>query len=207
MNLCGATITLQVNNNKELVDKIKPVIMEWLKINRDYIEYTSGSDCLYWFNERATVSSLAGAVWRLGGYAQEEYSSTKGLNKRNGRVDLYFTYNDTSVVCEAKQLELYLNPKARKVYLDEISTSLNSAIKDIKETKAAAEYQDQSLAITFVICRKVKGRDVKILEDEYLEALFDLECDFFALFRSSGFEINDGASNIYNDVCLIGTFV
>ena len=65
-------------------------------------------DCLYWYNERATVGSLAGAIWRTGGFAVEEYREPKKRKGKHymGRTDLWFSLGENNRKCyvvEAKQ--------------------------------------------------------------------------------------------------------
>ena len=207
MSTNSESTNIIIKENSDKVLKILPVLEEWLNINAEYIELTAGRDCLYMYNERASVSSLAGAVWRKGGFAQEEYCSVKGLNARNGRVDLYFICNGTSVICEAKQLDVSINPKARKVYFDEISCSLANAIRDAKETKIGANYQDLTLAITFVVCSYSTAWEVERLIDEFYNDLDDVKCDFIVPFCSYDIDVNDGANNLYNHAFIVGSFV
>ena len=70
------------------------VLNKWIDINIEYIEKYQFSDAMFWFNERANIGALAGAVWRLGGVALEEYSTIKGKGEGEykGRNDLYFDY-------------------------------------------------------------------------------------------------------------------
>ena len=91
---------------KKKLKILKPIIEQWLRINREYIEEGDYEDSLYMYNERSTVSSLAGAVWRCGGYAQEEYLATKGdkNNEISGRIDLFFRFSHKNIIIEAKQL-------------------------------------------------------------------------------------------------------
>lgn len=78
--------------------------------------YTSSfEDNPWWYNERAILSTLAGAAWTLKGWiALEEFSTTKRLrtlapsvdhgNKlRHGRCDLYVRSPNISFAFEAKQ--------------------------------------------------------------------------------------------------------
>lgn len=97
MKLFGVNGKIIVKRHKSEFRKLRPFFEEWLKLNRDYIELTESGDNLYWYNERSNVSAIAGAVWRRGGFAQEEFSSEKGpkSDRKMGRVDLYFHFQWT----------------------------------------------------------------------------------------------------------------
>jgi hypothetical protein len=85
----------------------------WVKA---VVRYTSANDRdnPWWYNERASLSVLAGAAWTLKNWhALEEFSTLKrhrtlepGVDSgslRNGRCDLYVQSPDTSFAIEAKQ--------------------------------------------------------------------------------------------------------
>jgi len=64
-------------------------------------------DAPWWYNERASLSLLAGAVWYADGWAFEEFVTVKrpGARKRphHGRGDLMFEIRNHRFVTEAKQ--------------------------------------------------------------------------------------------------------
>ena len=80
-----------VYTTKKLLS-LHAVLREWVRLNRLLGRQWSNSigDLPWWYNERALLSLFAGAVWRTGGYAFEEFSDLKhkGIRKRkgNGRV-------------------------------------------------------------------------------------------------------------------------
>ncbi len=91
---------------------LRPVLARWAYLNsrigtawaRDY------SDCPWWYNERASLSFFAGAVWNCGGWALEEFSSTKKTESpnapttdRTGRYDINFAIGHHEYLAEAKQ--------------------------------------------------------------------------------------------------------
>jgi hypothetical protein len=81
------------------------LLKKWFRILNDW--ESDGQDAAYWYNERATTSTLAAAVWRCNGFALEEYRCSRlyGKQERLGRADLWFKLaGDTSeYVVEAKQ--------------------------------------------------------------------------------------------------------
>lgn len=99
-----------------------PIINEWFKVHRDYIEEFDFKDSLYWYNERANISALSGAVWKCSAFALEEYTSMKGekSKKWKGRVDLYMCLGKNDAVIEAKIHWLYLHDKQEINYINAI---------------------------------------------------------------------------------------
>lgn len=55
---------------------LKPLLNEWIRIHESFCKLNK-DDSLYWYNERATLSTLAGADWSLKGYCLEEYRTDK----------------------------------------------------------------------------------------------------------------------------------
>lgn len=96
-----------------------PILNEWAKMNARYSEAmedqeTPVSDCLYWHNERTTLSTLGSAVWCKGGLAVQEYPAAKGLRDEDGamvvfdgRIDMYLSLGEDETVIEAKQRVLF----------------------------------------------------------------------------------------------------
>lgn len=108
--------------------KLRPVFESWTEVLDAYCRRESYEDALWWYNERATLSSFAGAAWRVPSkrwMAIEEFSSTKRKRAKPmgktadalspvegkvesgvvgvGRVDLYLSNGSTSFAIEAKQ--------------------------------------------------------------------------------------------------------
>lgn len=84
---------------------LKKVLKSWIECTEEYISVWGGDDLPYWYNERANVSIFAGAAWRSGMTAIEEYQSNK-LKKcgteSNGRNDLYLADLSVGIGIEAK---------------------------------------------------------------------------------------------------------
>lgn len=120
--------------NKELAP-FQPILEEWTKCVQEYIDCWEGGDLPYWYNERANVSVLAGAAWRAGFTAIEEYQIKKqGVTSdkdSNGRNDLYITDKNFGIAIEAK----VLFPKIDELD-SQISTAIKNAISDVKKIKA-----------------------------------------------------------------------
>ncbi len=88
---------------------LQPVLKKWQKLNEDRSWFKAG-DAPWWYNERATLSVFAGAVWRCGGQVLEEFSAKKVTGSKSGkashkigRCDIWFGISESEFVAEAKQ--------------------------------------------------------------------------------------------------------
>jgi hypothetical protein len=52
---------------------LSPVLKYWQVLNESW----EGGDVPWWYNERASVGFLAGAVWKYGGWVMEEFGAEK----------------------------------------------------------------------------------------------------------------------------------
>jgi hypothetical protein len=87
-----------------------PILEEWIRLNGLLARsWADVGDVPWWYNERASISLLAGAIWNSrrssGDYAFEEYASVKRKERKNcaGRLDLEFCFSKQHFVAEAKQ--------------------------------------------------------------------------------------------------------
>ena len=119
--------------------QLHPVLRRWVYLNsrigtewaRDYL------DSPWWYNERASLTFFAGAVWSCGGWALEEFSSLKNAPigatsraRRSGRYDLNFAIGSHEFFAEAKQCWPPLSrPDTAK---DRLNDSLASAARDAR---------------------------------------------------------------------------
>ena len=92
------------------LDVWKPVLARWAEIIEHHVEYYirdgRPTDAPYWYNERASVSTLAGAAWLTpGSLVLEEYRVERisaSQKSRWGRADLWFMTAKKEFVVEAK---------------------------------------------------------------------------------------------------------
>ena len=158
--------------------KFEKLLWEWTWLNREMAKSWKWKDCPWWYNERASISTLAGAVWNAGGTALEEYSSKKrtGGRSTNGRCDLYFRIGRDEYVTEAKLCWLSAGRQAR--YMERnVRSWLDVACKDAKRTDSELQGGETILGILFVVpCIPIKSEEDFLGEriKKVQEALIDI---------------------------------
>jgi hypothetical protein len=121
---------------------LAPVLRKWIRVNEEYFDRCMGEDAAWWFNERASLSTLAAAAWLAGGIALEEYTTAKskrgGSVNKNCRCDLFVSLrnrvkgkNDHEFVIEAKIVWPRL---ASRSLADQIERGNEKARKDVRRT-------------------------------------------------------------------------
>ena len=127
---------------------LEPLLHKWIDLNNGYCKAFPG-DSLYWYNERATLSSLAAAVWKGNGYALEEYRTDKRFGKDQwpGRSDLWFSWGKTDYLVEAKQIWSSLFSLSRESF-EKISEALKVAKSAVVENR---EDVGNRLGVVFVV--------------------------------------------------------
>jgi len=93
---------------------IEQLLRAWVSATQRYTDLFDGDDCCWWYNERTSVSVLAGAAWTIGWAALEECPTEKrppnlsGVEAdsptRRGRIDLYISTDREELTFEAKQV-------------------------------------------------------------------------------------------------------
>ncbi|WP_448130080.1 hypothetical protein [Stenotrophomonas rhizophila] len=154
------------------VAKLRPVVQSWMEILSTYSRRNT-NDALWWYNERATLSSLAGAAWRMTSgrwMAIEEFSSTKRTRARAnavpvgdeisshggvesgsvspGRVDLLLTNGRSNFAIEAKQAWQPIGRESTDRGLH-VVRAMKAAWKDAGHLML--DEGDHRLACTFVV--------------------------------------------------------
>jgi hypothetical protein len=134
---------------------IQPVLKIWIDLNISlFRSWRPSGDVPWWYNERASLSVLSGAVWRTGNEAFEEYSDNKrGLarktgrlsNKYSGRIDFYFNIKGHEFKGESKFCWLGVSTAHA-----DITERLNNLLSEAKNDARKLEPDDQQrLAIVF----------------------------------------------------------
>ena len=123
-----------------------PLLNQWNRLNSKLSsEWAVVGDAPWWYNERASISVLAGAAWKVGGYAFEEYGSPKTTDGKicAGRLDLQFAIQSQEFIAEAKQCWI---PWTSNSSLDCVRDSLAAAERDVRR---CAPHGMRKLAIVF----------------------------------------------------------
>ena len=101
---------------------LQQILRKWQLLMKELV---ADDDVPWWYNERTSVGFFAAAIWKKGGQAIEEYTTTKKFLTRRGRTNnkhgrgdlLFYLKSDKAFVAEAKQVYLSLNrpPNNKKV--------------------------------------------------------------------------------------------
>lgn len=140
---------------------LRPVLEAWIDAVHRYCELQEHDDAPWWFNERASLSTLAGAAWAWRDWAAlEEYATTKkrvmpkgkvdegGLSpERNGRCDLLILGRSTNFAIEAKQAWQSIGSRSEGVA--NIHKAMKRAWRDAGDLHL--DEGDHRLAATFVV--------------------------------------------------------
>jgi len=78
-------------DTKKKLSHWNSICEEWLLVNERYSRLTESGDEAFTWKERANIGLLAGAAWKCGRIALEEFHCTKLQDgeEKNGRVDLW----------------------------------------------------------------------------------------------------------------------
>jgi len=106
------------------------VLDGWCKIHEEYCSLVQG-DAIYWNIERSNLGALAGAAWRLGWAALEEFPQPKNLKRKRfgGRADLFLKSPKHEDYVESKMTWMTLR-RGQVTPADGVLRGLTSACKD-----------------------------------------------------------------------------
>lgn len=109
--------------------KLESVLARWLNIVND--RYWTERDAPWWYNESASVGSLAAAAWMNEGRALVDYRTPKyrGDTRWKGRADLWMDLGQEEYVGEAK---MYWPSLSRRLGHGRTTTMLKRACADAK---------------------------------------------------------------------------
>jgi hypothetical protein len=163
---------------------------EWLLAIERYSRITDG-DVPYWYNERANIGVLAGAAWRCGRIALEEFQhdkaevrpddgeSIESAGTRRGRCDLWIAGDAYEEFIEAKFR--WLNMHSSRL-VEFATDTLQSAMRDATATKSDENHKTLGVAFLPLFIRdlKLKGEPIEELLLSTVEKLKTVDADVFA---------------------------
>jgi hypothetical protein len=166
----------------------KAIYKQWIcAVTELAKQWKRAGDVPWWYNERASLSVFAGAIWRAGGHCFEEYSEEKREFRRRshrlgkdypGRVDLYFSWRGFDFIAEAKDTYSCFT-RGNKSADARLKHYLEMAREDIKQSKPDGQ---RRLAILFArpCFRKRAEADIERLLQIWVENLADLDLTSYA---------------------------
>jgi hypothetical protein len=162
----------------------KRVFEQWMKINtRLANEWAEFNDAPWWYNERASLSLLAGAVWVCGGTAFEEYAADKkNLAQRlryKGRSDIYFVLGDKHFVAEAKWHWSGATRSGRRT-AETIRSKLRSATNDVRKQPRVEGQTPLGILFVTPYIKRSENKRVDELIEGWLEELKCVRCSRLA---------------------------
>lgn len=149
------------------------IIEEWLLAVERYCRIMKGDDAPYWYNERSNIGVLAGAAWRCGRIALEEFQYEKGYRNKPkwlGRADLLLASENYDDLVEAKFK--WLSLKSRNGISNVVQDVINNAVIDAKKTEGIG-HSDKVIGIAFCPVY-AKKKDINEIDDLIEDALEDL---------------------------------
>jgi len=180
-------------------------LWEWVTLQERGARIWDREDALWWYGERASLSTFAGAVWRAGGIALEEYQTEKHVSRRRGnrygRGDLYLKVGREEYILEAKQVWCSVGSGARNS-LKRVSAALRSATQDVKRAKS---YGERRLAAVFVVpmIPKLRSGDIDARIAWWLEEVRGIDFTYLAwAFPPNARDLFDEGT-LYPGVCVL----
>ena len=157
---------------------LRPILNKWITTNIDLVRYWR-TDLPWWYGERASISVLAGAAWRTGDLAFEEFGGDKKTGKKrqptySGRIDLYLKVKGQQFIAEAK----YYRSTAtfvRPTTAEELRIKLEEACKDIHKCSPNGQTKLAILFATPYVAKSQKPR-VDELVKAWLASMKSVEC-------------------------------
>lgn len=173
------------SGDKDL-ESLKPCLDTWVDMmwNREGWEWNDEDDNLmrdapWWYNERASVSHFAGAIWKNGGWVTEEFIVPRegrgepDDRKRNkyGRCDISFEVGTLKIIAEAKQVWPLLTGSKRKP--SAITKGMKNAEKEVKDRPISNGYK--RYAIVFASPYVTSDADTKAQVNAFIDAIMKIK--------------------------------
>jgi len=137
------------------------VLNKWNSLMQD--SEWEKNDVPWWYNERALLSLLAGAIWKSGGWAFEEFVTSKRMvskrgrhGKGAGRGDIMFEIGQETFIAEAKQCWPILGYRNHSAI-----NTVKKALREARIQSSRLPSEGKKLGIVFAVPRlhESKQRD------------------------------------------------
>lgn len=157
------------------------ILRNWAKIHQVYYDQC-WQDKAYSYNERASISMLAAAIWKSKGIAIEEYVAEKNHDGeiKKGRVDLWFKIGDFSGLVEAKQMKKSVKSLTLKSadYSKQLST-INKFIEYAQgDVRKSIGNEPNGYSIVFLHLDNQNHIEINL--SSILSQIEKSDCDFYA---------------------------
>jgi hypothetical protein len=156
---------------------LKPILEQWIETTLQCVDCWKPDDVPWWYGERASLSLFAGAIWKAGGLAFEEYASDKRLGNKvgpyRGRADLYFQFNRRGFVAEAKKAWSRSRPGEFNPAVH-INDQLTEACKDMTRCVIGDE-RKLGIVFTGVEISRKHERQTDALINHWIDSIADVE--------------------------------
>ena len=151
----------------------EPILEEWLLGIERFCRVTGGDEAPYWYNERSNIGVLAGAAWRCGRVALEEFQYVKGFKNKPkwlGRADLWLASDDHKELVEAKFR--WCSLRSRNGITNIANETLELAALDAKKTRGG-DLTLKAIGVAFVpfYTKNVKIEELAILIESAISNL------------------------------------
>ena len=166
-------IIFKNNRTSKAKEAWNKILINWIKAHQKYMKQCK-DDNAYFYNERASLSILAAAIWKSNGIAIEEYTSEKKYKNEsfNGRVDLWFQLEKYFCLVESKQHFKKLVYKNLTTISKDLDNKMSQSIED---AKMSMHSEKNGYAIVFFTpsYKENKPIDNEAIINEVLKSNFD----------------------------------
>lgn len=136
-------------------------------------------DAPWWYNERASVSLFAGAIWKKGGSVMEEFVVPREgrgepddrTRNEYGRCDISFEVGTLKIIAEAKQVWPSLTGSECKRAA--IANGIEQAKDEVKGRPVSNGYE--RYAMVFASPYVTSNTDTKTEVNNFIEAILKIE--------------------------------
>jgi hypothetical protein len=165
--------------NKKGMSHWESLLEEWLLLVDRYCRTMKGCDAPYIYNERANISILAGAAWRCGRIALEEFQEKKGYRnkiKKLGRVDLWLSNEIGEEYIEAKYKWISMGSNQTNKLIDQ---AMVSARQDAKKSRGNSSSKAIGVGFFPVYRKNNLVKDIDLLINNTINDFY--QYDFHAI--------------------------